>query len=56
MPITLTVVALDYRTKFGKVPFNAFIYGVTFNAFVFGVLNIMPRLRDNSEGLAAGAF
>ena len=37
MPITLIVVTLDYRTEFGKVSYNAFIFGVTFNVFIFGV-------------------
>jgi len=43
IPIVLTVAILDYRSKFEKLTFNAFIFCVIFNAFVFGVLNIMPK-------------
>ena len=41
IPIALIVVTLDYRTKFEKVSFNAFIFGVTFNVFVFGGLSCL---------------
>jgi len=47
MPITLTVITLDYRPKCGEVSFSVLTLSVTISAFIFDILNIMPRWRDN---------
>ena len=37
MPITLTVITLDYKTKCGEVSFSILALSVTFSAFIFAV-------------------
>jgi len=47
MPITLTVVTLNYRTKHEKVTFGVLALSVTFSTFIIGVLLLCWSLCMN---------
>jgi len=55
MPITLTVVTLNYRAKCGEVPFDGLSLNVTFSTFVASVHLVCWSMCINLVWIVTGS-